>query len=53
MTSRLGRTQQIGTVRVAVAQTAPRLGANQKNLDQIVAWLGEAAIENARLVVFP
>jgi predicted amidohydrolase len=41
------------TVRVAVAQTAPKLGANERNLDQVIARLDEAADEGARLVVFP
>jgi 5-aminopentanamidase len=40
-------------VRVAVAQTAPELGANKKNLDHIVARLEEAAAQGAELVVFP
>ena len=53
MTSRLSNDQQAATVRVAVAQTAPQLGANQRNLDQITARLEEAAGEGARLVVFP
>jgi predicted amidohydrolase len=48
--SRLGNDQPAGTVRVAVAQTAPQLGAN---LDQIIARLEEAAVEGARLAVFP
>jgi len=41
------------TVRVAVAQTAPELGANAKNLDGAIALLKEAATGGARLVVFP
>jgi 5-aminopentanamidase len=42
-----------GTVRVAVAQTAPELGANARNLEVVVARLEEAASLGARLVVFP
>jgi hypothetical protein len=53
MASQLSRSRPAGTVRVAVAQTAPELGANQKNLNQVIEWLGEAAAEGARLVVFP
>ena len=41
------------TVRVAVAQTAPELGANERNLDEVIARLGEAGAQGARLVVFP
>jgi predicted amidohydrolase len=53
MASQLSRSRPARTVRVAVAQTAPELGANQKNLNQVIEWLGEAAAEGARLVVFP
>jgi predicted amidohydrolase len=41
------------SVRVAVAQTAPELGANSRNLERTVARLEEAAAAGARLVVFP
>jgi predicted amidohydrolase len=40
-------------VRVAVAQTAPEIGANQRNLAQVIDQLGEAAASGAKLVVFP
>lgn len=53
MTSQLSRNPVAGTVRVAVAQTAPAFGANRENLDQVIAWLGTAAAEGAVLVVFP
>ena len=53
MASQLSRNRPAGTVRVAVAQTAPELGANERNLNEVVEWLGEAAAQGARLVVFP
>lgn len=40
-------------VRVAVAQTAPELGANARNLVQVIDRMGEAAAGGAQLVVFP
>ncbi len=40
-------------VRVAVAQTNPRLGHNAENLTDIVARLREAAANGAQLAVFP
>lgn len=42
-----------GLVRVAVAQTAPELGANDRNLAHVVEQIGEAAARDAQLVVFP
>jgi predicted amidohydrolase len=53
MASQLSRDRPAGTVRVAVAQTAPELGANETNLDQAVGWLEKAAAKGACLVVFP
>ena len=53
MASAPGRAGTAATVRVAVAQTAPELGANEKNLDQVAARLAQAAARGARLVVFP
>lgn len=53
MVSEPGRTGPAAIVRVAVAQTAPELGANEKNLDQVAAHLAQAAARGARLVVFP
>ena len=40
-------------VRGAVAQTAPEIGASQRNLAQVIDQLGEAAASGAKLVVFP
>ena len=51
--SELSKNGPAATVRVAVAQTAPELGANARNLDQVVARLEEATTQGARLVVFP
>ena len=42
-----------GRVRVAVAQTDPKLGEVERNLARVVETLGEAAGRGARLVVFP
>jgi predicted amidohydrolase len=39
--------------RVAVAQTAPVLGAQKENLDRVLATLEEAAAKGAQLIVFP
>jgi predicted amidohydrolase len=40
-------------VRVAVAQTAPQIGANARNLERLIARLEEAGSKGAGLVVFP
>jgi predicted amidohydrolase len=49
----ISRLDSTNPVRVAVAQTAPELGANARNLERLVARLEEAASKGARLVVFP
>ena len=49
----ISRFDSANSVRVAVAQTAPELGANARNLERLVARLEEAALHGARLVVFP
>ena len=49
----ISRFDSANSVRVAVAQTAPELGANARNLERLVARLEEAALQGARLVVFP
>ena len=41
------------SVRVAVAQTAPELGATAHNLDTLIDRLGQAARDGAQLIVFP
>jgi predicted amidohydrolase len=45
--------QSSHVVRVAVAQTAPRLGDNASNLEQVIEFAAEAAGGGAQLVVFP
>jgi predicted amidohydrolase len=40
-------------VRVAVVQTAPEIGANERNLAGVIDRLGEAAAGGTQLVVFP
>jgi len=41
------------TVRIAIAQCAPALGAFGRNLELHDAWIGRARAAGARLVVFP
>jgi 5-aminopentanamidase len=53
MAPQFSRNGPAAIVRVAVAQTAPELGAKERNLGQVVARLEEAAAQHARLVVFP
>lgn len=40
-------------VRVAAAQTSPEIGATERNLEEVLEYLGEASSEGAGLVVFP
>jgi predicted amidohydrolase len=41
------------TVRIAIAQCAPALGAFKRNLSMHADWIAKARAENAALVVFP
>ena len=41
------------TVRIAIAQCAPALGAVKRNLEMHRAWIGRARDAGARLVLFP
>jgi predicted amidohydrolase len=49
----ISRADLAKSVRVAVAQTAPELGANARNLERLLDRLQEVASKGARLVVFP
>src|SRR6184192_728635 len=41
------------SIRIAVAQCAPALGAVKRNLDMHMKWIARAKTAGARLVVFP
>src|SRR2546428_10496269 len=41
------------SVRIAIAQCAPALGAVRRNLDMHEKWIARARAAGARLVIFP
>src|SRR5437016_13354636 len=45
--------RQLSTVRVAIAQCAPALGAVHRNLEMHRAWIAKARDAGAGLVIFP
>src|SRR5437879_12857799 len=41
------------SIRIAIAQCAPALGAVRRNVDMHMSWIARAKAAGARLVIFP